>query len=99
MGRLFAAFVLAAFTVEWTGGGHVAGITDEVFGEIFAEEFGHNLQLLFEVFVERIIAFYTVHKKTGGGCVAERTAPSTAPTHGGAALGTRDGTHTRNSFV
>jgi hypothetical protein len=43
--------------------------------EIFAEEFGHDLKFLYEVFFESFTAFDTVHKKTGGGRVAERTAP------------------------
>lgn len=70
MGRLFGVFSFpyTAFAVGRAGSRHVAGIADKVLGEIFAEEFGHDLELLHEVFFEGFTAFNTVrgHKENRG---------------------------------
>ena len=60
------AFPCTTLTVRRTGGWHVAAVANKVAGEIFAEKFGHDLQFLFEVFVEGFTAFDTVHKKSRG---------------------------------
>ena len=46
----------------------MAVVANKMAGEIFAEEFGHDLKLLHEVFVEDFTAFDTVrgHKENRG---------------------------------
>jgi len=60
------AFPCTALTIGRAWGGHVTVVAEELFDEGFAEEFGHDLKLLHEVFVEGFTAFDTVHKEKPG---------------------------------